>query len=120
MKIALRMLEHEAEPAKAAQQESLERDIIGTVKGDWRARNNLVRTFLPLIHSLVEKRAGSPAQAEACVEAAKKGLLEAARKYRHSMGPEKFQLLALDHIHRNLDRAVGGRGLFSWLFRRRS
>jgi DNA-directed RNA polymerase sigma subunit (sigma70/sigma32) len=123
MKIALNM-GGDANDPKAAQK-VLERDILAAKDGDWNAKGNLARVFMPLLTSLAEKRTKDPARLNRCVEAGKQGLFHAARKYKSSMGPDHFRVFALDFIEQSMDRAVkaeetgpGQGGLLSRLFGR--
>jgi DNA-directed RNA polymerase specialized sigma subunit len=100
------------------QLQELQQTILAAKRGDWSANNDLVRRFTPLLKSLAEKRASNnAADLNKFIEAGKKGLASAAKKYRKGMRPEKFQVFALDFIERHMDRASkGGGGLLSRMF----
>jgi DNA-directed RNA polymerase specialized sigma subunit len=115
MKIPLNMDDGKV-PSAAAQVQALERDILAAKRGDWTARNNLARSFTPLISSLAEKRTAEPAKLNDYIEAGKKGLFTAAKKFKPSMGADKFQVFALDFIESSMDTAAKGGGFFARLF----
>jgi DNA-directed RNA polymerase specialized sigma subunit len=118
VKIPLHILTSESVPVAAAQSRAVERDIMAIKKGDFSAQQSLIRTFLPLILSVAQKRSSEVSQINRYVETGKAGLLKAARKYKPGMGAEKFQFLALECIQSAMDREEGGGGFFSRLFRR--
>jgi len=104
--------------SKAAQAKALEREVLSAKKGDWNAKNSLARTFMPLIKSLAEKRSSEPAKVNRYIEAGKNGLFTAVKKYKSSVGPDKFQIFALDFIEKSMDREEKGAGvgIFARLF----
>ena len=117
MKISLNMGPQGPKEQKASQARVLEADILGAKRGDWNAKNNLVRQFMPLLQSLAEKRASDQPQINRCIEAGKNGLFVAARKYKREIGPDSFQIFALDFIEPRMDKAAkGGSGFFAKLF----
>ena len=118
MKIPLKLGQDGAQSSRAAEAKVLERDILAANSGDWNAKNSLVRTFLPLIQSLAEKRASSPADVSRLVEAGKEGLVKAIRKYRPSVGADKFRIFALDFIEAGMDQSAKSGGFFARLFGR--
>lgn len=118
MKIPLNMGNNGAQSAKAAQNKTLERDILATKKGDWNAKNNLVRTFMPLLVSLAEKRTTDMAKKNKLIEAGKEGLFTAARKYKEGIGASKFQIFALDYIESSMENSGKSVGFFARLFGR--
>lgn len=120
MKISLNM-GLDVEQSKAAQIKAFERDILGAGAGDWNAKGNLVRHFTPLLTSLAQKRSTDIATVNRCIDAGKDGLVQAARKYKPSVGPERFQIFAVDFIEAAMDKAVRegsgkGGGFFARLF----
>lgn len=115
MKIPLSMVQNEQVSAKQVQARALERDLLAAQKGDWNARNNLVKSFLPLITSLVEKRVTDVGQRNTLLEAGKEGLFKAAKKYRPG-NPEQFHIDVVSFIEDSLDRALKPRGFFARLF----
>ena len=119
MKIPLHMGQGEAQASKEAQARMIERDLTASKKGDWNAKNNLTRTFMPLITSLAEKRTQDKATLNKYIEAGKQGLLQAIRKYRTGVGADKFQLFALDFIESSMNHADKPAGFFARLFGRR-
>lgn len=118
MKIPLHIgQENGSESPHAQQVKALDRDLKGARNGDWNSKTNLIRTFMPLLHNLAEKRASTPADLNLCIEAGKNGLLEAINKYKPSVGPERFQIFALEYIESAMDRRKkSGRGFFARLF----
>lgn len=102
--------------SKAAQAKLLERDVISAAQGDWNARNNLFRTFMPLITSLAQKRSDEVAVTNKLAEAGKAGLLAAAKKYKPGSGTDNFHIFALDFIEKYMDQTDKGGGFFSKLF----
>jgi len=116
MKIPLNMRVNGAGTTQAAHAEVLAKELYAARKGDWRAKNDLVRTFMPLISSVVQKRAADKEHTEKYVEAGKAGLYEAIKKYKSSVGPGRFQVFALDYIERSIDRVDNGGGFFARLF----
>lgn len=87
---------------------ALEQDILSAKKGDWNAKHGLDRTFTPLLISLAEKRAGNQIELNHYIEAGKQGLYTAARKYKRSIGPDRFRIFALDYIEAAMDRGLRG------------
>ncbi len=73
-----------------------ERDILAVKNGDWTAKNNLFKTFQPLFLKLAERRAEEPAEIAKFIEKGKTGLLLATKKYKTSVGADRFQIFALD------------------------
>ncbi len=118
MKIALNMGNStNYQSTKEAQAKAVERDVLMTQKGDWNSRNNLVKTFMPLLTSLAEKRAGANlAEKNKLIDAGKDGLLKAANNYKKSIGSDKFQIFALDFIEKAMEKSQKGGGFFARLF----
>jgi len=116
MKIALNMGQSDGLSNKE-QMRDLERVILAAKDGDWDAKNSLTRKFMPLLTSLIEKRSKNPQESGRLMEAGKAGLQKAARKYKKSVLPEKFQVFALDFIEREMDKVQNsGGGFFSRIF----
>lgn len=118
MKIPLKLGQNGMQSSKAAEAKVLERDVLAAKKGDWQAKNNLIRTFTPLITSLAKKRSNNTSETNKYIEAGKNGLLAAAKKYKQNIGPDKFQVFALDFIETSMDRTDKKGGFFSRLFRK--
>lgn len=116
MKIPLNMGQGQAYTSKAVQTKVMERDIIAAKRGDWNAKSNLSKTFLPLIISLAEKRSSERTEINRLIEKGKEGLIVAARKFKASENPEHFHIFALDYIEASMDNKGGG--FFSRLFGR--
>ena len=117
MKIGLNM-SGSADPnaSKAAEGRAFEHVILNAKKGDWEAKDILQKKFTPLITSLAEKRAKDQATINKLIESGKLGLLEAANRYKPSIGPDKFRIFALDFIEAEMDSAGRSGGFFARLF----
>src|SRR5512137_2503949 len=99
MKIALNMGNaNGGQTTKAAQAKVLERDIIAAKKGDWNAKNNIVRTFMPLLTSLAEKRGKDVHAVNEYIDHGKEGLFKAVKKYKPAEGAERFHIFAVEYI----------------------
>ena len=119
MKISLNMGPRDPNAQKATEARILEADILSAKKGDWNAKNSLVREFMPLLQSLSEKRSSEVADINAYIDAGKNGLYAAAKKYKKDIGPANFQIFALDFIEDRMDKVgKGGSGFLSNLFGR--
>lgn len=120
MKISLNMGRPTGPNAKRANQARiLEADILAAKRGDWNAKNNLTREFMPLLQSMAEKRSSEVAEINRFIEAGKAGLDAAAKKYKPAVGAQNFQIFALDFIEARMERAAKGEGgFFSRLFGR--
>ena len=118
MKIALNMGNStNYQSTREAQAKAVERDVLMAQKGDWNARNNLAKTFMPLLTTLAEKRAGNNAITKnTLIDAGKEGLFKAASSYTKNIGSDKFQIFALDFIEKAMDRSLKGGGFFARLF----
>ena len=92
MKISLNMDTGGPDDKKQVRARALGRDILAAKSGDWNAKNNLVRSYMPLLTSLAQKRAGETAQVNVYVEAGKEGIYTAAKKYKKNMPPGEFQV----------------------------
>jgi DNA-directed RNA polymerase specialized sigma subunit len=117
MKIPLNINQGSSGSTRASKTKVLEHDILAAKSGDWKAKGRLAQSFMPLITSLAEKRSSETAQINNLIEAGKEGLNTAAKKYKKSMGGEKFRLFALDYIEAGMDRKGKGGGFFSRLFK---
>jgi len=91
----------------------MEHDVLAAKAGDWNAKTRLAQSFMPLIRSLAEKRAADTQGVNDMIERGKQGLYRAAKKYKKSIGAEKFQIFALKFIEQSMDNKGG---LFSKLF----
>ncbi len=120
MKISLNMGNTQGPNAKKlSHARVLEADILAAKGGDWNAKNNLVREFMPLLQTLAEKRADDVPSRNRYIEEGKAGLFAAARKYKPAIGAQGFQIFALDFIEKRMDRMThGGGGFLARLFRR--
>ena len=94
----------------------LEKEILGAKKGDWNAKSNLTRKFIPLLTSLAQKRSNDPAKINLYIDAGKEGLYIAAKKYNPGSGADRFRLFALDFIEKQMNRVDKKGGFFSRLF----
>lgn len=119
MKIALNMGNTDgSQSGKAAQAKTLERDILAAKKGDWNAKNNLVRTFTPLLTSLAEKRSKDVHKINEYTEAGREGLFKAAKKYTPGEGAERFHIFVVEYIENAMDQHDKGGGFWARLFGR--
>jgi DNA-directed RNA polymerase specialized sigma subunit len=118
MKIALNMGNSEGQSSRAAQTRVLERDIAAAKKGDWNAKNNLARTFMPLLTSLAEKRSKELRAINEYIEAGKEGVFKAARKFDLSEGGERFNIFVVEYVGDAMDRRDKGAGFWARLFGR--
>jgi len=119
MKIALNIGPQGPNARKQSQARILEADILAAKRGDWNARTNLTREFMPLLQSLAEKRSADIAAMNRYIDAGKEGLFAATKKYKPAIGPQGFQIFALDFIQARMDRVdKGGGGFFARLFGR--
>ena len=117
MKISLSMGENGPEAEKAKRARILASHIKAAKKGDWTARNNLVRQFMPLLQSLAEKRSTDVSKMNEYIEGGKQGIFNAAKKYKPTEGTEEFQVFALEFIETTMDRVdKGGGGFLGKLF----
>jgi len=115
MRIPLKLGNDERQSSHAAAAHALEQDIAAARKGDWQARENVLRGFLPLITSMAEKRTAEPEARTQCIEAAREGLVKAMNKYRPGSA-RGFQLFAVEFIEAAMDRAQKGGGFLGRLF----
>ena len=117
MKIALNLGQTEP-PSRTTHLRALEQNILAAQKGDWNAKGNLVRTFTALLTSLAEKRTADRTQVGPLIEAGKLGLYAAAKKYKPSIGAERFQIFALEFMEKSMDQAISRRfkkpGIGAW------
>ena len=116
MKIGLHLGDDMQKPSKRGPKSVPEKIILATKNGDWTAKNQLTSAFSPLITSLAEKRATDSSETNTYIEAGNRGLIAAAKKYKSSIGADKFQVFALDFIDAHMNRLSSGGGFFSRLF----
>ena len=116
MKIPLNMDNHGPQSSRDAQAKILERDVLAAKKGDWSAKNNLYRTFMPLLTQQAHKRSADGAKVNALIEAGKVGLVKATKRYRPGAGSDRFQILAANAIEAAMDSVDKKGGFFSRLF----
>jgi len=114
MKIPLQTNSEEGQTAAAARTKALQHDLLASKKGDWEARNSVIRTFTPLLTSMAEKRSSDTREVGLLVDAGKAGLEKAIKKYKPNMGADMFQLFALKFVEKQMDSPSGG--FFSRLF----
>ncbi|MBN1670251.1 MAG: hypothetical protein JXR37_04420 [Kiritimatiellae bacterium] len=116
MKIPLNLGGDQGRADKVAHDRALEQVIDRCNKGDWEAKEVLVSTFMALLRTMATKRAADPRLAVRYIDAGKKGLFRAAQKYKPSIGPEKFQVFAVDFIEREMDSVDKRKGFLGRLF----
>ena len=115
MKISLNLNRHGrgngTVPGKLAEQ-----DITAFREGDWEARARVENAFGPLLSSMARQRSSDVALINRYIEAGKRGLLAAARKYKPCGDSDRYQILALGIIEQHMDRVTPGKGFFARLF----
>ncbi len=118
MKIPLRVMNNDSQAGLHRETKCSEAEILACKRGDWEAKHRMAQAFMPLISSLAKKRVpdGNAALMNQYIDAAKKGLFLAARKYKPTVGAERFQVYALDFIESAMDRASTGGNWFTRLF----
>ena len=117
MKISLNLDEFNAGDDKDAQKAALEKVILAAKEGDFEARDALLQHYMPLLTSLAKKRSADITEINQLIEGGKAGLLNATRKYKPGIGPDKFKLFALDFIERGMSDATH-HGFFSRFFKK--
>lgn len=115
MKIPLNMGNDRSQTRNSTQARVLENEILAAQKGDWEAQRSVTKSFSHLLTSLANKRTSDPKEVSQYVEAGKKGLLTAVKKYKPTVGAANFQLFALDFIEASMERRGKG-GFLSKLF----
>jgi DNA-directed RNA polymerase specialized sigma subunit len=115
MKIPLNFGQDKKRTTDQANSKVLERDILAAQQGDWNAKNNLVRTFTPLLTTLATKRTSEVAKINDYIEAGKKGLFAATKKYKQGTA-DKFNFLVLDLVEKEMDNMGKKGGFLSKLF----
>jgi DNA-directed RNA polymerase specialized sigma subunit len=119
MKISLKVSNQENfNSGKQEELRLLDRDITACSRGDWEAKNRLFKSFMPLFLSLAKKRTQEVAGINQYIEAGKNGLVAACKKYKSSIGADRFQIFALDFIEKAMNDADRPRGFFARLFGR--
>lgn len=113
MKIPLNMGNMHAQNNKSAHVSSIEKDVGAIQKGDWKAKDSLSKTFMPLLTQYAEKRSSDPKEIATLIELGKGGIEKAAKKFK--MGPgANFQIFVVNFIEEAMDKKGGG--FFSKLF----
>ncbi len=115
MKIPLHGMSHQLDGQPTGK--ISESEIFACKRGDWEAKNRMAHAFTPLLQSLARKRVpdGNPSRINDLVEAGKKGLFQACRRYSSSVGISRFQIFALDYIEASMNAC--GKGFLAWLHR---
>lgn len=115
MKISLNL--NDLGSGEVSQGAALERLVMAAKSGDIQARDAILHQFMPLLTTMARKRSKDNAVINSMIEKGKTGILHAIRKYKTSMGPEHFQVLAIDHIEKEISPQKSS-GFFSRLFGR--
>lgn len=102
-----------AQSNKSAQTSSIEKDVTAIQKGDWKAKDSLSKTFMPLLTQYAEKRSSDPEEVAALIERGKQGIEKAAKKFKFGPGAN-FQIFVVSYIEDSMDKKGGG--FFSKLF----
>ena len=118
MKIPLKVGVQDPASVKIEQLRLLERDIAFCSRGDWEAKNRLIKSFMPLFLSLAKRRSHENAKINQYIDAGKAGLIDACKKYKSSMGTDHFQIFALDFIEKAMNASDHPRGFFARIFGR--
>ncbi|TFH17905.1 MAG: hypothetical protein E4H02_01530 [Lentisphaerales bacterium] len=116
MKIGLNIQGMDGESDKAAEQRALDIILRNVQKGDWEAKDLLLKQFRTLVTSLAEKRTTDPAVLNKYTERGNEGLLKAARKFKPEPGADNFRIFALDHIESAMNQQDKGGGFLGRLF----
>jgi DNA-directed RNA polymerase specialized sigma subunit len=93
----------------------MEREILAAQRGDWNAKNNLARTFTPLLTSLASKRSSDVSKMNDYIEAGKKGLFNAVKRYKAGTA-DRFNIFVLDFVEKEMNGVDKGGGFFARLF----
>ena len=115
MKIPLNMGQGDPKSTNETHARILERDILAAQRGDWNAKNNIARTYTPLLTNLASRRSSEVAKINDYIEAGKKGLFLAAKKYKQGTA-DRFSIFILDFIEKEMNRVDHGGGFFAKLF----
>jgi len=115
MKIPLHSGNGGGQTTAAARSEALEKDIQAAQRGDWKARQRIESMMITLLTDLARKRASSNSEINVLIEAGKQGIAIAVKKYKTSMGADRFQIFALRFIEAKMDNPDSG-GFFARLF----
>jgi hypothetical protein len=108
MKIGLNLGQETDLTGPAAQDRALERDILAAKKGDWAARQNLLRTFGPLIEALAAKRTTDHDRRAAYIKAGRDSITKVVRRHKPTAGPHHFRIAVADCIESSMDRLDKG------------
>ncbi len=113
MKISLHMPRGDvAATQRIAQDRIMEHEIMACKQGDFGVEKKMIRSFMPLFTSLARKRSQDPAVINRCIEAGVRGLKKAIRKYKSSVGPDKFRIFAVEFIEQSIDQELVGEKSF--------
>ncbi len=118
MKISLRMQQGDVQAtSRDAHDRIMQHDIMACKRGDFEAEKRMIRSFMPLFTSLARKRSQDTATINQCIDAGKQGLKKAIKKYKPSIGADKFRIFAVEYIEQSMDeRLEGKKGFFARLF----
>lgn len=119
MKISLKVGNQDSTSLKQEELRLLDRNIIACSRGDWEAKTRLIKKFMPLFLSLAKKRSPENSKINQYIEAGKSGLVTACKKYKSTLGPDRFQIFALDFIEQAMNEVDHPRGFFARLFGRK-
>lgn len=118
MKIALNMGNREFHSEKQEQERILEHDIMACKNDDWEAKARLFRAFTPLLTQMAKKRSNDNAMINRYIEAGKNGIVVATKKFKPTIGADRFQIFAIDFIEEQMNRVDHKGGFFARLFGR--
>ena len=117
MKIPLNAGSNGGQVSSAARMQALDRDLQAAKRGDWEAKRRVESALIPILQDLAKKRASSNAEINNLIEAGKQGIATAIKKYKPSIGADRFQIFALRFIEDKMDNPSSG-GFFAKLFGR--
>ena len=93
----------------------LERDLKAAKRGDWNAKKRVYSSLHDILNEFAAKRSSSNEEINVMLEAGKKGIDQAIKKFKLTSGADRFQIFALPFIEKNMDHPSSG-GLFSKIF----
>ncbi|MBT3192402.1 MAG: hypothetical protein HN341_07590 [Verrucomicrobia bacterium] len=115
MSIGANLRSEGGQTAATARTQALEKDLQAAKRGDWEARHRIESMLNPILTERAKKRASSNAEVNALIEAGKKGIATAIKKYKTSTGADRFQIFAVSFIEDKMDKPSSG-GFFSRIF----
>ena len=91
--------------------------VASAAGGDFQSCEELVRCFMPVLQDLSKRRTNGVQQRNVLIDAGKRGLLQAARRYQARGAAKKdFKLFALPYIEKGMNVAEGKAGWWTRLW----